>query len=256
MRAENLCHRRLPVSQEHPTPSTRSWHDEPRLEWAWLICSTRSWRSTLRWSIPYPTRSPAYEAMLSRQPLRFLLSGDPAAGETIMAGLLIKELIARGDLQRLLRTRSLAQQWPDQLDPRCRLPVEILTNAKPEPARGLAPRAPAPLAACAFPHLSSRNITAPRRCLGLRQLLPPRNLPLLILDNAAHPHFFLPQKNLRDHDGRAEFIRPQSWDERPCPWGSAKSVLPPNRSLCRASVSGNPGVSRHVAGREEPSSPN
>jgi len=35
-----------------------------------------------------------YEAMLPRQPLRFLLADDPGAGKTIMAGLLIKELIA------------------------------------------------------------------------------------------------------------------------------------------------------------------
>ena len=38
-----------------------------------------------------------YESMLPRQPLRFLLADDPGAGKTIMAGLLIKELIARGD---------------------------------------------------------------------------------------------------------------------------------------------------------------
>ena len=37
-----------------------------------------------------------YEAMLPRQPLRFLLADDPGAGKTIMAGLLIKELIVRG----------------------------------------------------------------------------------------------------------------------------------------------------------------
>ena len=36
-----------------------------------------------------------YEAMLPRQPLRFLLADDPGAGKTIMAGLLMKELIAR-----------------------------------------------------------------------------------------------------------------------------------------------------------------
>jgi SNF2 family DNA or RNA helicase len=40
-----------------------------------------------------------YETMLPRQPLRFLLADDPGAGKTIMAGLLIKELVARGDLQ-------------------------------------------------------------------------------------------------------------------------------------------------------------
>jgi hypothetical protein len=43
-----------------------------------------------------------YEAMLPRQPLRFLLADDPGAGKTIMAGLLMKELIARGDLHRCL----------------------------------------------------------------------------------------------------------------------------------------------------------
>lgn len=35
-----------------------------------------------------------YEAMLPRQPLRFLLADDPGAGKTIMAGLLIREFIS------------------------------------------------------------------------------------------------------------------------------------------------------------------
>jgi superfamily II DNA or RNA helicase len=43
-----------------------------------------------------------YEAMLPRQPLRFLLADDPGAGKTIMAGLLIKELMARGEFTRCL----------------------------------------------------------------------------------------------------------------------------------------------------------
>ena len=43
-----------------------------------------------------------YEAMLPRQPLRFLLADDPGAGKTIMAGLLMRELAARGDLMRCL----------------------------------------------------------------------------------------------------------------------------------------------------------
>jgi hypothetical protein len=38
-----------------------------------------------------------YEAMLPRQPLRFVLADDPGAGKTIMAGLLIRELLMRGD---------------------------------------------------------------------------------------------------------------------------------------------------------------
>jgi len=38
----------------------------------------------------------AYDSMLPRQPLRFLLADNPGAGKTIMAGLLMKELLARG----------------------------------------------------------------------------------------------------------------------------------------------------------------
>jgi SNF2 family DNA or RNA helicase len=78
-----------------------------------------------------------YESMLPRQPLRFLLADDPGAGKTIMAGLLIKELIARGDLQRCLVVcpGSLAEQWQDELYRRFQLPFEILTNDKLEAAR-------------------------------------------------------------------------------------------------------------------------
>ena len=78
-----------------------------------------------------------YESMLPRQPLRFLLADDPGAGKTIMAGLFIKELIARGDLQRCLIVcpGSLAEQWQDELYRRFHLPFEILTNDKLEAAR-------------------------------------------------------------------------------------------------------------------------
>src|SRR6058998_609145 len=78
-----------------------------------------------------------YEAMLPRQPLRFLLADDPGAGKTIMAGLLIKELIVRGDLQRCLVVcpGSLAEQWQDELYRRFQLSFEILTNDKLEAAR-------------------------------------------------------------------------------------------------------------------------
>ncbi|WP_218082162.1 helicase-related protein [Anthocerotibacter panamensis] len=78
-----------------------------------------------------------YESMLPRQPLRFLLADDPGAGKTIMAGLLIKELVARGDLQRCLIVcpGSLAEQWQDELYRRFHLSFEILTNDKLEAAR-------------------------------------------------------------------------------------------------------------------------
>jgi len=71
-----------------------------------------------------------YEEMLARQPLRFLLADDPGAGKTIMAGLLIKELMVRGDLARCLIVcpGNLADQWQDELFRRLQLPFKILTN--------------------------------------------------------------------------------------------------------------------------------
>ncbi len=78
-----------------------------------------------------------YGEMLPRQPLRFLLADDPGSGKTIMAGLFIKELIVRGDLQRCLIVcpGSLAEQWQDELYRRFHMPFEILTNDKLEAAR-------------------------------------------------------------------------------------------------------------------------
>jgi len=78
-----------------------------------------------------------YEAMLPRQPLRFLLADDPGAGKTIMAGLLVKELLVRGDVQRCLIVcpGNLVEQWQDELSQRFQLPFEILTNDKLEAAR-------------------------------------------------------------------------------------------------------------------------
>ena len=78
-----------------------------------------------------------YGEMLPRQPLRFLLADDPGAGKTIMAGLFIKELVARGDLKRalIICPGSLAEQWQDELNEKFQLPFEILTNDKLESAR-------------------------------------------------------------------------------------------------------------------------
>src|SRR5690348_4122314 len=78
-----------------------------------------------------------YEEMLPRQPLRFLLADDPGSGKTISAGLLIKELLIRGDLHRCLIVcpGSLVEQWQDELNQRFQLPFEILTNDKLESAR-------------------------------------------------------------------------------------------------------------------------
>jgi superfamily II DNA or RNA helicase len=78
-----------------------------------------------------------YGELLPRQPLRFLLADDPGSGKTIMAGLFIKELIARGDLERCLVVcpGNLAEQWQDELHQKFHLPFEIMTTDNFEAAR-------------------------------------------------------------------------------------------------------------------------
>lgn len=51
--------------------------------------------------------SAVYEQMLPRLPLRFLLADDLGAGKTIMASLLIKDLMLRGELKRCLSKEAL-----------------------------------------------------------------------------------------------------------------------------------------------------
>lgn len=97
-----------------------------------------------------------YEEMLSRQPLRFLLADDPGSGKTIMAGLLIKELLIRGDLRRCLIVcpGSLVEQWQDELFRKFQLPFEILTNDNLAAARTGNWFAEHPLAICRLDKLS------------------------------------------------------------------------------------------------------
>ncbi|MFC6688631.1 DEAD/DEAH box helicase [Jhaorihella thermophila] len=81
--------------------------------------------------------SAVYGEMLPRQPLRFLLADDPGAGKTIMAGLLIKELIARSDLERCLIVApgSLVEQWQDELGEKFGLEFDILSRDMIETSR-------------------------------------------------------------------------------------------------------------------------
>ena len=74
--------------------------------------------------------SAVYQDMLPKMPLRFVLADDPGAGKTIMTGLLIKEMIARGDLRRCLIVcpGNLVEQWQDELRRKFSLNFDILTN--------------------------------------------------------------------------------------------------------------------------------
>jgi superfamily II DNA or RNA helicase len=104
-----------------------------RLHLAHLFDSLLAVHSSLVEPLPHQITA-VYSDMLIRQPLRFLLADDPGAGKTIMSGLLIKELLMRGDVQRCLVVApgSLVEQWQDELSSRFHLPFEIVTNDKLE----------------------------------------------------------------------------------------------------------------------------
>ena len=72
-----------------------------RINLAWLFDPYVAITTSIIMPLPHQI-SAVYEEMLPRQPMRFLLADDPGAGKTIMAGLLIKELMVRGDLKRCL----------------------------------------------------------------------------------------------------------------------------------------------------------
>lgn len=78
--------------------------------------------------------SAVYQEMLPKLPLRYVLADDPGAGKTIMTGLLLKELLARGDLRRCLIVSpgSLSEQWQDELFRKFNLRFDILTNDRIE----------------------------------------------------------------------------------------------------------------------------
>ncbi|MDY0134335.1 MAG: SNF2-related protein, partial [Atribacterota bacterium] len=78
--------------------------------------------------------SAVYEAMLPRQPLRFVLADDPGAGKTIMAGLLIRELLMRADAKRILIVSpgSLTEQWQDEMLEKFGVVFDIFSREKQE----------------------------------------------------------------------------------------------------------------------------
>lgn len=87
---------------------------------------------------PYPHQIDAvYNRFLEQRPLRFVLADDPGAGKTIMSGLLIQELVLRGDLARCLIVApgSLVEQWQDELWEKFGLEFEIMSRGMVEAAR-------------------------------------------------------------------------------------------------------------------------
>jgi superfamily II DNA or RNA helicase len=78
-----------------------------------------------------------YESMLPRQPLRYVLADDPGAGKTIMAGLLIRELLMRADARRVLIVApgNLVEQWQDEMFEKFGLSFELFSRERVEQSR-------------------------------------------------------------------------------------------------------------------------
>jgi len=97
-----------------------------------------------------------YEEMLPRQPLRFLLADDPGSGKTIMAGLLMRELVVRGDLKRCLICcpGNLATQWQDEMHRRFSLQFDIISSQTIEDSATGNPYKEKPLAISRLDHMS------------------------------------------------------------------------------------------------------
>ncbi|MCX4151758.1 MULTISPECIES: helicase-related protein [Paraburkholderia] len=79
-----------------------------------------------------------YESMLPRQPLRYVLADDPGAGKTIMAGLLIRELLMRADVRKVLIVApgSLVEQWQAEMDTKFGLSFSIFSREMEQASRG------------------------------------------------------------------------------------------------------------------------
>jgi SNF2 family DNA or RNA helicase len=111
-----------------------------RINLAWLFDPYVAITTSIIEPLPHQIAA-VYEEMLPRQPMRFLLADDPGAGKTIMAGLLIKELKVRGDLERclIIAPGSLTEQWEDELDDKFGLNFDILSNDMIQAARSANP---------------------------------------------------------------------------------------------------------------------
>jgi SNF2 family DNA or RNA helicase len=129
-----------------------------RIQLAYLFDPLLAVHTSLVEPLPHQITA-VYGEMLPRQPLRFLLADGPGSGKTIMAGLLIKELLIRGDLHRCLicAPGSLVEQWQDELSKRFHLPFDIITKETVEASRSGNPFAEKNLAIIRLDHVSRND---------------------------------------------------------------------------------------------------
>src|SRR5713101_5031751 len=119
----------LPWSFDADGATFRLTSEAYRIRLAYLFDPLIAVHTSLIEPLPHQITA-VYETMLGKQPLRYLLADDPGAGKTIMTGLLIKELMIRGDLRRCLIVSpgNLVEQWQDELSRKFQMTFDILTS--------------------------------------------------------------------------------------------------------------------------------
>ncbi len=148
----------LPWSFDADGAMFRLVSEARRIRMAYLFDPLLAVNTSLIDPLPHQITA-VYGEMLTRQPLRYLLADDPGAGKTIMAGLLIKELLVRGDLHRCLicSPGSLVEQWQDELGSKFHLPFDIITRETVEASRSGNPFAEKNLAVIRLDHVSRND---------------------------------------------------------------------------------------------------
>ena len=148
----------LPWSFDANGANFRLASEAKRIQMAYLFDPLLAVNTSLVEPLPHQITA-VYGEMLPRQPLRFLLADDPGSGKTIMAGLLIKELLMRGDLHRCLicAPGSLVEQWQDELSKRFHLPFDIITKETVEASRSGNPFAEKNLVIIRLDHISRND---------------------------------------------------------------------------------------------------
>lgn len=129
----NLAKQGLAWSFDSPSKDFKLALEAMRIEMGYLFDPLMAIHTSNVEPLPHQI-SAVYEAMLPKQPLRFVLADDPGAGKTIMAGLLIKELLMRADAQRVLIVApgSLTEQWQDEMRDKFTLDFRLFSREQQE----------------------------------------------------------------------------------------------------------------------------
>ena len=104
--------------------------DAELLAHGYMVNPTFATETSLIDPLPHQ-RVAVYEAMLPQAKLRFLLADDAGAGKTIMTGLYVREMLARGRLRRILIVppAGLVGNWQRELAQLFRLPFRIVAGS-------------------------------------------------------------------------------------------------------------------------------